>query len=34
VKGPLSNLDEFAKAFSVPEGSPMRRPADVRVTIW
>jgi putative endopeptidase len=32
--GPLSNLDEFAAAFDVPEGAPMRRsPAD-RVTIW
>ncbi|HEY1848151.1 MAG TPA: M13 family metallopeptidase [Opitutaceae bacterium] len=34
VNGPLSNLDEFAAAFAVPEGAPMRRsPAD-RVTIW
>jgi putative endopeptidase len=34
VNGPLSNLDEFAAAFDVPEGAPMRRaPAD-RVTIW
>jgi predicted metalloendopeptidase len=32
--GPLSNLDEFAAAFEVPEGAPMRRPADERVTIW
>jgi len=34
VNGPLSNLDEFAQAFAVPEGAPMRRaPAD-RVVIW
>jgi putative endopeptidase len=32
--GPLSNLEEFYKAFDVPEGAPMRRPADQRVTIW
>ena len=34
ANGPLSNLDEFAKAFAVPEGAPMRRPAESRVTIW
>jgi putative endopeptidase len=34
VRGPLSNLDEFAKAFDVPEGAPMRRSAEDRVTIW
>ncbi len=34
VNGPLSNLDEFAKAFDVPEGAPMRRPAADRVSIW
>lgn len=34
VKGTLSNLDEFASAFNIPEGSPMRRPAADRVTIW
>jgi putative endopeptidase len=34
VNGPLSNLDEFAAAFAVPEGAPMRRPAAERVTIW
>jgi predicted metalloendopeptidase len=32
--GPLSNLDEFAKAFNVPDGAPMRRPAADRFTIW
>jgi predicted metalloendopeptidase len=34
VNGPLSNLDEFATAFDVPEGAPMRRPVADRVTIW
>lgn len=34
ANGPLSNLDEFAKAFSVPDNSPMRRPPEARVTIW
>ncbi len=34
VRGPLSNLDEFAQAFDVPEGAAMRRPAAERVTIW
>jgi len=34
VDGPLSNMDEFANAFSVPEGAPMRRPAADRFTIW
>ena len=34
ANGPLSNLDEFAKAFGVSEGTPMRRPAETRVTIW
>jgi predicted metalloendopeptidase len=34
VNGPLSNLDEFAKAFQVPEGAPMRRSAEDRVIIW
>ena len=32
--GPLSNMDEFAAAFDVPEGAPMRRPAAERVSIW
>jgi predicted metalloendopeptidase len=34
VNGPLSNLAEFAAAFDVPEGAPMRRPAGERVVIW
>jgi predicted metalloendopeptidase len=34
VNGPLSNLDEFAAAFGVPEGAPMRRAAADRVSIW
>ena len=34
VRGPLSNLDEFARAFNVPDNAPMRRPAADRVAIW
>jgi predicted metalloendopeptidase len=34
VNGPLSNLADFAAAFDVPEGAPMRRPAAERVVIW
>jgi predicted metalloendopeptidase len=34
VDGPLSDLPEFAKAFNVPDGSPMVRPADKRADIW
>jgi len=34
ANGPLSNLDEFAQAFDVPEGAPMRRAPSDRVTIW
>jgi len=34
VNGPLSDLQEFAKAFNVPDGSPMVRPTDKRVNIW
>lgn len=32
--GPLSNLPEFQKAFEIPDGSAMIRPADQRVNIW
>ena len=32
--GPLSNFGEFQKAFDIPDGSPMMRPADQRVNIW
>jgi putative endopeptidase len=32
--GPLSNTPEFQKAFNLPDGSPMVRPADKRVSIW
>ncbi len=34
VNGPFSNLDEFFAAFGIPEGSPMRRPVEKRVSIW
>jgi predicted metalloendopeptidase len=32
--GPLSNMPEFAKAFNIPDGSPMIRPANKKVNIW
>ena len=32
--GPLSNLVEFQKAFNVPDGSAMVRPADEKAQIW
>ena len=32
--GPLSNTPEFQKAFNLPDGCPMVRPPDKRVTIW
>ena len=31
---PLSNFDEFQKAFNIPDGSPMVRPASERANIW
>lgn len=34
VNGPLSNLEEFHRAFEIPEPSPMRRSASERVEIW
>jgi len=34
VNGPLSNLPEFQKAFDIPDGSAMVRPANQRVNIW
>ena len=34
INGPLSNLQEFATAFDVSEGVPMRRQAGERVAIW
>jgi putative endopeptidase len=34
VNGPLSNLSEFQKAFNIPDGSAMVRPADKRANIW
>jgi predicted metalloendopeptidase len=33
ANGPLSDPPEFANAFQVPEGAPMRRPAAERVVI-
>jgi predicted metalloendopeptidase len=32
--GPVSNMEEFAKAFNIPPTSPMIRPADQRINIW
>jgi putative endopeptidase len=32
--GPLSNTPEFQKAFNLPDGCPMVRPPDKRVSIW
>ncbi len=34
VNGPLANMPEFQKAFNVPDGSAMVRPADKLVNIW
>jgi putative endopeptidase len=34
VNGPLSDLPEFQKAFNIPDGSAMVRPADKRADIW
>jgi putative endopeptidase len=34
VNGPLSNLPEFAAAFSCAEGTPMARPAAERCEVW
>jgi len=31
---PLSNFDEFQKAFNIPDGSPMARPVSERANIW
>lgn len=34
TNGPLSNMDEFAAAFSIPAGAPMRRSPAEQVSIW
>jgi predicted metalloendopeptidase len=34
VNGPVANMPEFQKAFNIPDGSKMVRPADKRVNIW
>ncbi len=34
VNGPLSNMPEFARAFSCKPGEPMVRPDEVRAQIW
>jgi putative endopeptidase len=34
VIGPLSNLPEFAQAFSCKAGAPMVRPSEQRCTVW
>ena len=34
VNGPLQDSVDFQKAFNIPDGSPMVRPADKRVNIW
>jgi putative endopeptidase len=34
VNGPLSNMPEFAQAFSCKEGDPMVRPVEQRARIW
>jgi putative endopeptidase len=34
ANGPLSNMEEFLQAFSVPDDAPMYRPVETRVDIW
>lgn len=34
VRGPLSNMTEFAEAFNLPDDSPTMRPVDERAKVW
>ncbi|MCZ7533931.1 MAG: M13 family metallopeptidase [Acidimicrobiia bacterium] len=34
VRGPLSNMTEFADAFNLPDDSPTMRPVDERAKVW
>ena len=34
VKGPIANMNEFAKAFGCKPGDPMVRPDDKHAQIW
>ncbi|RAR69259.1 M13 family metallopeptidase [Flavobacterium aciduliphilum] len=34
INGPLANIPEFYKAFSIKPGSPMYQPDSLRVSIW
>jgi len=34
TNGPVANMPEFQKAFSVKDGEPMVRPTSQRAIIW
>jgi putative endopeptidase len=34
VRGPLSNLREFAEAFDIPDDAPTMRPVEMRAKVW